>query len=92
METLTKRQADTLNCIKNYMVSHGYPPTVREIAKILKVSSPATIQVHLDILAQKGYIKKAGNQNRSIALMVENEFENKNEDIVKVPFSFVGMI
>lgn len=85
METLTKRQADTLNCIKNYMVSHGYPPTVREIAKILKVSSPATIQVHLDILEQKGYIKKAGKQNRSIALMVENEFENKNEDIVKVP-------
>ena len=85
METLTPRQADTLNCIKNYMVSHGYPPTVREIAKILGVSSPATIQVHLDILAKKGYIKKGDNRNRTIALMVENEFDNKDEDVVKVP-------
>ena len=85
METLTQRQADTLNCIKTYMVAHGYPPTVREIAKILDVSSPATIQVHLDILAKKGYIKKGGNRNRTIELMVENEYEEKSEDIVKVP-------
>ena len=85
METLTQRQKDTLNCIKTYMVSHGYPPTVREIAKLLNVSSPATIQVHLDILEKKGYIKKGGHRNRTIALMVENEFEEKSEEIVKVP-------
>ena len=59
METLTPRQADTLNCIKNFMVSNGYPPTVREIAQTMGVSSPATIQVHLDLLAKKGYIKNA---------------------------------
>ncbi len=85
MEKLTKRQDDTLQFIKEYIVSHGYPPTVREIAKELQVSSPATIQAHLDGLAEKGYIKKGNNKNRTIELMVENEFVPKEETIVEVP-------
>lgn len=85
MEKLTKRQEDALSFIKSYMVSHGYPPTVREIATALNVSSPATIQAHLDCLANKGYIKKGSNKNRTIELMVENEFEPKNESVVEVP-------
>ena len=46
MEKLTKRQEDTLNFIKSFMVEHGYPPTVREICEALGVSSPATIHAH----------------------------------------------
>ena len=84
MEKLTKRQEDTLKYIKEYIVSHGYPPTVREIAKELDVSSPATIQAHLDRLADKGYIKKGSNKNRTIELMVENEYKTANETIVDV--------
>ncbi len=85
MEKLTKRQEDALNYIKTYIVAHGYPPTVREIAKELGVNSPATIQAHLDCLANKGYIKKGNNKNRTIELMVENEFIPRNEDVVEVP-------
>ncbi len=85
MEKLTKRQEDTLNYIKEYIVSHGYPPTVREIATNLNVSSPATVQTHLDRLADKGYIKKGSNKNRTIELMVDNEFNKVNENVVEVP-------
>lgn len=85
MEKLTKRQEDTLQFVKEYIVSHGYPPTVREIAEALKVSSPATIQAHLDGLADKGYIKKGSNKNRTIELMVDNEFSNKDEQVIDVP-------
>ena len=85
MEKLTKRQEDALNFIKTYIVSHGYPPTVREIATNIGVSSPATVQAHLDSLADKGYIKKGNNRNRTIELMVENEFIPKNEDVIEVP-------
>ena len=74
MEKLTRRQEDALNFIKSYIVSHGYPPTVREIATSIGVSSPATVQAHLDSLANKGYIKKGSNKNRTIELMVENEY------------------
>ena len=85
MEKLTHRQEDTLKYIKEYIVSHGYPPTVREIASAINVSSPATVQAHLDRLADKGYIKKGSNKNRTIELMVENEFQKKNEEIIEVP-------
>ena len=85
MEKLTKRQEDTLNFIKEYIVEHGYPPTVREIAKELDVSSPATVQAHLDRLADKGYIKKGSNKNRTIELMVDNEFKQNNDSVVDVP-------
>lgn len=85
MENLTKRQEDTLKFIKEYIVSHGYPPTVREIAVAIEVSSPATVQAHLDGLADKGYIKKGSNKNRTIELMVENEFQTVNQEVINVP-------
>ncbi len=85
MEKLTKRQSDTLTYVKEYIVSHGYPPTVREIGKALGVSSPATIQAHLSCLEDKGYIRKDTAKNRTIELLVDNEFENNNDNVIDVP-------
>lgn len=85
MEKLTERQEEILNYVKEYMVSHGYPPTVREIGADLGLSSPATIHSHLSKLVEKGFIKRNGSKNRAIELLVENEFENKDEDVIEVP-------
>ena len=85
MEVLTKRQEEILNYIKSFMVSHGYPPTVREIGKDLGLSSPATIHTHLNNLAKKGFIKKEETKNRAIELLVENEFMPKEETVADVP-------
>jgi len=85
MDSLTKRQDEILTYVKEYIVSHGYPPTVREIGKDLGVSSPATIHTHLNKLVEKGFIKKDGSKNRAIELLVENEFNKKDEDVIEVP-------
>ena len=85
MEKLTRRQSDVLNYVKTYIVSHGYPPTVREIGKALEISSPATIHAHLANLEKKGFIKKEGSKNRAIELLVKNEFEPENELVAEVP-------
>lgn len=85
MEKLTRRQADVLNYIKTYIVSHGYPPTVREIGKALDISSPATIHAHLNNLEKKGFIKKENSKNRAIELLVKNEFDKENELVAEVP-------
>ena len=85
MEKLTRRQEDTLKFIKTYMVSHGFPPTVREIASELGLSSPATVQAHIASLADKGYIKKGTNRSRTIELAVKNEFAQAKEEIIEVP-------
>ena len=85
MEKLTKRQEEILNYIKKYVISHGFPPTVREIGAALGVSSPATIHAHLDNLQNKGVIRKDSSKNRAIELLVENEYLEKDEEITKVP-------
>ncbi len=85
MEGLIKRQNEILTYIKEYIVSHGFPPTVREIGKALDVSSPATIHAHLANLQRKGVIKKDGSKNRAIELLVDNEFAIQNEEVTKVP-------
>ena len=85
MDVLTKRQQDTLKAIKIFISKNGYPPTVREIAKLMDLSSPATIQAHLEMLEKKGYIKKRGNMNRTIELLVDNEFDKKDDGMLNIP-------
>lgn len=85
MNDLTKRQSEVLNFVKEFMVSHGYPPTVREICNSLGLSSPATVHSHLAQLESKGYIKKNSNKNRAIELLVNNEYLTKKDDVIEVP-------
>ena len=85
MEKLTSRQKDVLDFVKSYIVSHGYPPTVREIGQALNISSPATIHAHLKNLEKKGIIRKDNSKNRAIELLVDNEFADNSEKIIDVP-------
>lgn len=83
---LTKKQDETLQFIKKYMVSHGFPPSVREICAGMGLSSPATAHTHLKELEGKGFIRKQNSKFRTIELLVENEFEEKtSEDVISVP-------
>ncbi len=84
---LTKKQEETLVFIKKYMVSHGYPPSVREICAGMGLSSPATAHTHLKELENKGFIRKQNSKFRTIELLVDNEFDLKEEkeDVVSVP-------
>ena len=85
MEKLTKRQEDILDYIKKYIVAHGFPPTIREIGTALNLSSPATIHAHLANLEKKGFIKKQDSKNRTLELLVDNEYDVKDELTLEVP-------
>ena len=84
-DKLTKRQNDVLKFLKKYIADHGYPPTIREICEGVNLSSPATVFVHIKNLEKNGFVKSSNNKFRTLELLVDNEYENKNEDIVKVP-------
>ncbi len=66
---LTKRQRQILDFITDFIHSQGYAPSLREIGKNFKLSSPATIHVHIDNLKEKGFLKTAYNEARSIELV-----------------------
>ncbi len=85
MEKLTERQEVILRELKKFLASKGYPPTVRELGELVGLSSPATTQFHLNKLAEKGYIKKDNSKNRTIELLVPNEYAKENEKSVDIP-------
>ena len=85
MEKLTGKQVVILDILKKLIAKNGYPPTVREIGQEAHLSSPATIHFHLKQLEEKGYIKKDDNKNRTLEILVPNEYLEKDEKIVDVP-------
>lgn len=85
MEKITAKQNRVLEALKKYLAKKGYPPTVRELCELTNLSSTATVQVHLDHLENKGYIKRDKVKNRTIELLVPNEYDVKNDTVVSVP-------
>jgi len=91
-ENLTRKQEETLEFIKKFMVSHGYPPSVREICAGMNLSSPATAHSHLTQLEDKGFIRKQNSKFRTIELLVENEFEIKEETEETLSVPLLGRV
>jgi repressor LexA len=64
---LTPKQREVLEWIQQYLQHHQTMPSRREIALGLGLSSPATIQQHIEALEQKGFLKR-GETRESRAL------------------------
>lgn len=70
--SLTPRQKQVLQLIREKIHTKGYPPTRVEIAKALGFRSPNAAEDHLKALARKGVIRLIPGTSRGIRL-VENE-------------------
>ncbi len=55
---LTPKQKQTLDWIEEFSRTRGTFPSRREIASGLGLSSPATIQQHIEALEKKGFLKR----------------------------------
>jgi repressor LexA len=66
---ITERQKTVLSFIKEYVRKRGFPPTVRDIAAHLKITSLKAVQRHLEALEKKGYIKKTEGISRAIEVI-----------------------
>ena len=72
METLTARQTQVLEMIRDFIDSTGLPPTRVEIAKKLRFRSPNAAEEHLRALARKGAIELLPGASRGIRLTQES--------------------
>ncbi len=87
-ENISSRQEKILDFISKSIKDTGYPPSVREIAKAVKLSSSATVHSHLKKLEEKGYLKRDSSKPRAISLLTgyDNEIEKTNfSNMVYVP-------
>lgn len=53
---LTKKQQDILNYVVEFVHTHDYAPSYREIGENFHLSSPATVHAHVAALRRKGYL------------------------------------
>lgn len=81
------KEEELLNFIRNHQEEFGYPPTVREMCRAIKVSSTSTISYYLNKLENNGLIKKSPNKNRALEIIGETI---NFSDYVKIPM--VGKI
>lgn len=60
-KTVTKRQLQVLECVRDYINEHGYPPSIREIGERFNIASLRGVTVHLDALERKGFIRRGAS-------------------------------
>jgi len=66
---LTRRQREVLEVVREFIAANGYSPSLEEIGEALGLSSVATVHKHVTHLVDKGYARRAWNQNRSIEIV-----------------------
>ena len=83
---ISSRQEKILDCIKSKIKESGYPPSVREIAKAVNLSSSATVHSHLKKLEELGYLKRNPSKPRAISLLTSSSKETAaDSNLVFVP-------
>jgi len=69
IESLTPRQKEIYNFLKEKIEIRGYGPTVREIGSAFGIKSPNGVMCHLKALEKKGMILREGFSARAIQLI-----------------------
>lgn len=66
--SLTKRQQEIYDFLKDKIMNRGYGPTVREIGTHFGIKSPNGVMCHLRALEKKGLITRESHMSRAIQL------------------------
>ncbi|MCL1852500.1 MAG: transcriptional repressor LexA [Peptococcaceae bacterium] len=69
MKDLSQRQTQILEYIKSHQGLKGYPPSVREIGEATGLASSSTVHFHLNILEEKGYLRRDPTKPRALEIL-----------------------
>ena len=68
---LTAQEQRILDALSAYQREKGYAPSQRELAKLVGLKSPNTVDYHLKKLEAKGYVQCSKNRSRAVELLKE---------------------
>jgi repressor LexA len=69
MMRLTPRQTEALTLIRNFIFEEGVPPSLTELARLLKLESKFSALELVRGLARKGYISRVPRRARGIRVL-----------------------
>jgi repressor LexA len=80
--SLTKKQKVFFDALKGFIARRGMAPTIGELAKLLKLSSPRAVTQYLASLERKGLIRREPYKERGIELRIlGNTYESETVTI-----------
>ena len=88
MKGLTKRQSDIVHYVSDFIQTHRYSPSFREIMQHFGFSSLGTVYRHVSVLKRKGIFSLEKGCGRSLSLAPSMSKEIKPE----VSLPFIGQI
>ncbi len=89
---LTKRQAEILNFISNYIDDAGFPPTRNDLAQHFGFRSPNAAESHLRALAAKQMIRIAPGRSRGITLTALSRSSLPPANNLRTPVPLIGRV
>lgn len=88
MKGLTKRQSDIVNYVGEFIQTHRYSPSFREIMEHFGFTSLGTVYRHIKVLERKGFFHVEKGCGRSLTLT-----EALNKEVkVEISLPFIGQI
>ena len=82
--TISSKQREILEYIKQEILNKGYPPAVREICEAVHLKSTSSVHSHLETLEKNGYIRRDPTKPRAIEIIDDN-FNLTRREVVNVP-------
>ena len=82
--SITAKQQQILDYIKEEIVKRGYPPAVREICDAVGLKSTSSVHAHLESLEKKGYIRRDPSKTSAIEI-VDDSFNMVRQEMASVP-------
>jgi len=72
---LTERQKKVLKAIQEFILEHGYSPTIRQLGKLLNITYPSAVFKHILSLEKKGYLERKRGEVRltGFPALLENQ-------------------
>jgi repressor LexA len=81
MKELTERQKEVFEFIKEYISSHRYPPTLREVANHFSISVKGSFD-HVRALKKKAFIRCDLKRSRAIEIIKDRESKEAKVELI----------
>ncbi len=72
MKTLSSKQQNIIDFVRRFLSDRRYPPTIRDIVIGCGISSTSVVDYNLDILEERGYIRRHREVSRGIELLARS--------------------
>ena len=82
--SISKKQQEILDYIKEQTLQRGFPPSVRDICKAVNLKSTSSVHSHLSTLERNGYIRRDPTKPRAIEVC-DDGFNMVRSEIVSIP-------